>query len=1042
VSTVCPACGAESPEEFAFCPRCGAALGEAPAPRELRKTVTVVFSDVTGSTAIGERLDPEPLRRLMLRWYEEMKAVCEAHGGRVRELIGDAVMAAFGIPIVHEDDALRAIRAAAGMRERLEQLNDELEREFGIRLESRTGVNTGEVIVREPDPSGALALGDAVNVAARLQTAAAPGEILLGEATHRLVRDAVRAEPVEPLELKGKTGPVEAFRLLEVLPQAEALARHFETPLVGRQLELAQLRQAYERAKRERRCHLVTVFGVAGIGKTRLAQELARSVQGKATVVTGRCLSYGEGITYWPLREIVTQAAGRRSVGELLAGSPDATVVAERLESAIGTGTGGAVEEEVFWAARKLVEALAREMPLVLVFEDIHWGEPTLLDLIEHLADWVRDAPVLLVCLARPELLDERPGWGGGKLNASSLLLEPLSREESSELIQALAVGARLTPEARARIAEGAAGNPLFLEQMLAMLSQSEEGRGEIAVPPAIQALLAARLDRLEPDERRVLEHGSIEGEIFHLGGVIQLSEAVSRDALESLLMSLVRKELIRTEASALPGEDAFRFRHALIRDAVYEGISKETRSELHERHATWLEESLGDRVTEAEEILGYHLEQAYRYRAELGPLDRIALALADRASRRLGSAGRVARRRGDRQAAINLLERARLLPSSDEKEWLELAPELGAALLEASELERAETVLSEAIERAAALGLRQVERHAWLVRGLLRQFSQPGQVDLDATIHQAEESLAVLQESVDDLALTRAWILLSALYAARDAVSQRDAAERAFEHARRARSGPDEALGLGVYGFALLEGPTPADEGERICLGLLEELTNDPLAEATVGACLASFVGMQGRLEQARALLGRSRATMHDLGLGRLRLMVEVSIASHLELVAGDLAAAEATNRAAAAECAAISDDWYYVLAAVDLARVICERGDPAECLRILDETERHPSPPDLEIVIKRPAARALALARLGRVEEAERLATRAVGAAEGTHYLGFHADALLVLAEVLRLAGRPEEAATALEEAVALYERKGNVVSACKARTLLGSF
>jgi class 3 adenylate cyclase len=599
VITVCDACGTESPEEFAFCPRCGAALVEAPAPRELRKTVTVLFSDVTGSTALGERLDPEPLRRLMLRWYEAMKDVCEAHGGRVRELIGDAVMAAFGIPQVHEDDALRAVRAAAGMRERLDQLNEELEREFGVRLQSRTGVNTGEVIVREPDPSGALSLGDAVNVAARLQTAAEPGEILIGEATHRLVEDAVRAEPVEPLALKGKGEPVPAYRLDEILPHAEAVTRHLETPLVGREDELFLLRRTFARAARERRCHLVTVFGPAGIGKTRLAQELCGSLEPEATVLTGRCLSYGEGITYWPLRELVAQAAAGRDIRELLEGSPDAEAIAERIEAAIGTGTRGAVKEETFWAVRRLTEALARKGALVLVFEDIHWGEPTFLDLIEHLADWVRDVAVLLVCLARPELLDERPGWAGGKLNATSVLLEGLSPAESSQLIDALAA-AELESEARARIADAAEGNPLFVEQMLAMLAQAGNGGGEIAVPPAIQALIVARLDRLEPDERRVLGLASVEGEAFHVGAVAELSAPATREQVEAHLMRLAQKDLIRAQGPTLLGEEAFRFRHALIRDAAYEGLSKEARAELHERYAAWLERALGDRLTEA----------------------------------------------------------------------------------------------------------------------------------------------------------------------------------------------------------------------------------------------------------------------------------------------------------------------------------------------------------------------------------------------------------------------------------------------------------
>jgi len=1035
----CSKCGKESADDARFCSACGAALEAADRPRELRKTVTVVFSDVTGSTEIGERLDPEPLRRLMLRWYGEMKEVCERHGGRVRELIGDAVMAVFGIPTVHEDDALRAVRAAAEMRARLEVLNDEFERDFGLRLRSRTGVNTGEVVVRDPDPQGAVALGDAVNVAARLQTAAEPGEILLGEATYRLVEDAVRAEPVEPLALKGKMEPVPAFRLLEVLPHAEALARHFEMPLVGRELELAQLRQAYQRAVRERRCHLVTVFGLAGIGKTRLSQELAGSVESEASVLTGRCLSYGEGITYWPVREIVGQAAGDRSVRELLEGTADADAVAERIESAIGIGTGGAVKEEIFWAVRRLVEALARETPLLLVFEDIHWAEPTLLDLIEHLADWVRDVPVLVVCLARPELLDERAVWAGGKLNATSVLLQPLSREESSLLIGALPAAVELAPEARARITEAAEGNPLFLEQMLAMLSQGDDGVAELTVPPAIQGLLAARLDRLEPDERCVLEHASIEGETFHVGGVVELSPPESRDAVASRLMSLVRKELIRAEPGTLPGEDAFRFRHALIRDAAYTGLSKEARSELHERHAAWLERTLGDRAGEAEEFLGYHLEQAYRYRSELGPVDGKALELADRARQWLLSAGRLAFRRGDTRAAANLLERARSLPSSDERAWLELAPDLGFALFQIGELEQAESVLSDAIERAGAIGERRSECHAWLARATLYLFTQPERIDLAETLREAKQSLAVFQEAGDDLALSRTWCFLWQIYQCTvDAAPQRDAAERALEHARRAGSRFDEAWSLLFLGWSLVEGPTPVSEGARLCEGLLHELRGDPLGEAIVSAFLAAIVAMQGRFEDAHGLIARGRAGMQELGMGTVKSVVEL-LGGRVETLAGDLEAAERATRAAVEHSAEIADNWLYADASIELARAVCDAGDPAECLRILDESERRPSPPDVEIAVMRPAARALALARLGRLEEAETHAREAVGYVEGTQFFDYHAGALLVLAEVVRLAGRPAEAVAALEEAARLFDLKGNVVSAAKARTLL---
>jgi class 3 adenylate cyclase len=377
----CPNCGADNPEGFRFCGSCGQGLSPAvPHAREVRKTVTVLFCDVSGSTAMGERLDPESMRRVIARYFDVMREAIERHGGTVEKFIGDAVMAVFGIPVVHEDDALRAVRAATDMRESLARLNDELERDWGVRIESRIGVNTGEVVTGEGD---SLATGDAVNVAARLEQGAAPGETLLGESTHRLVRAAITAEPVKPLAAKGKSEPVAAFRLEGLVEGAEFIPRRLDSPLVGRENELAQLQRAFNHAVSERVAYLFTLLGPAGIGKSRLVRELYDRVD--ATPLAGRCLPYGEGITYWPLGEI------------------------ESLSTEIDFE---ANRDEIALQARRILERLARAQPLLVVFDDLQWAEPTFLDLIDHVADLARDAPMLLVCVARPELLDVRPSWG------------------------------------------------------------------------------------------------------------------------------------------------------------------------------------------------------------------------------------------------------------------------------------------------------------------------------------------------------------------------------------------------------------------------------------------------------------------------------------------------------------------------------------------------------------------------------------------------------------------------------------------------------
>ena len=498
------------------------------------------------------------------------------------------------------------------------------------------------------DDAATLATGDAVNTAKRLEEAAGGGEILIGRVTERLVRHAAHLEAVSPVEAKGKRAPVAAWRVLDTIAGADSFARRWDTPLVGRTVELGVLRDGLTASADGHECRLVTVLGAAGVGKTRLVSELVAEVGEYATVAAGRCLPYGDGITFWPLTELIQRLGGEQAVAEAVGDDPDATLVVERLRVLGGRGT--APPEELFWAVRRLFELLARERPLLVVLEDVHWAEPMLLDLVEHVSRWSRDAPILLLCVARPELLEERPQWEGVHVR-----LEPLSSGEATQLLDALDAGGILSPELRGRVTEVAQGNPLYAEQLVAMLAEEARAAAElVSLPPTIQALLAARLDRLDPDEREVLQRAAVVGKEFWPGAVAALDGG--DEGLGATLLGLVRRELVEPAVSSIPGQDGFRFRHALIRDAAYAGIPKRTRADLHERFVGWLE--LHDTP---EELHGYHLEQAYRYRDELGALDdhaQVARRAGEASCSRPPAGRRLAR--DDVPAAVNLLERGR----------------------------------------------------------------------------------------------------------------------------------------------------------------------------------------------------------------------------------------------------------------------------------------------------------------------------------------------------------------------------------------------
>jgi class 3 adenylate cyclase/tetratricopeptide (TPR) repeat protein len=978
----CPSCGQENPAGFRFCGSCGAPLAE-PA-RELRKLVTVVFCDLSDSTALGERTDPEALRARLRGFYEQMRTILEHHGGTVEKFIGDAVMAVFGVPVAHEDDALRAVRAAWEMRAAVAALG----------LGARIGVNTGEVVAGEGDT---IVTGDAVNVAARLEQAAETGEVLIGAETRRLVRDAATVEPVH-VAAKGKAEPVAAFRLLELDVEAAGVGRQLETPLVGRRAELEQLRQVFERVVREHRCQLFTVLGPAGIGKSRLIAAFLSGLD--ATVLSGRCLDYGEGITFWPVVSILKQ------LGERAADTLDRLV------------EGASTPNEVFWNVRAQLEEVAHDRQLVVVFDDVQWGEETFFDLIDHVADLSRGAPLLLVCLARPELLERRPAWSGGKLNATTILLEPLTAGESAELI---AVHGGADPGIRDRIVAAGDGNPLFVEEMLALVRED----GDVRTPSSVQALLQARLDQLGREERTVIERGSVEGQIFHRSAVVELTRA---DDVEPQLVGLVRKELIHPATPTLAGDQAFRFRHLLIRDAAYDALPKETRAELHERFADWLEVR-GQELTELDEVLGYHLEQAARYRREL---DRPDGALEGRAGRLLAVAGSRAALRSDAHGAVNLLRRALTLLPADEDLRPTALLDCVTVLGELGEQEERLRLIVE-LERSPDPALRM---HGRVARLELRLSSEPADAveEAEAVV---EEALAVFGEAGDDRGAAQAYALAGVANWMRSrAVATEAALERLLMHAERAGARILAGRALLQLIGPLVYGPF---EPEETHARLAELASSDsPLAKVCVGYVESELARRDKRFGEALDLLGEASTIEHELGL---EVMIVMNSQNRAEIMSdqGRLDEAIETYRDAVGRLEELQQTSFRSTTLINLAEVLYERGDADEAAGLALEGEQLGAAEDVVNFAYGRGLRARIAADGGSHDEAESLARDALAYAYETDFPEVQAGAHAALGHVLAGASRPDEARSELEQSLELWQRYGYRADAEKTRAAL---
>lgn len=791
----CGSCGLPLPSATArFCSECGAPVAQFPVEREKRKTVTLLFTDVTGSTALGEKLDPEAYRAVMGRYFAVASAAVERHGGNVEKFVGDAVLAVFGVPEVREDDALRAVRAAAEVAAGVESLSQDLVRELGVGLTIRTGVNTGPVVTGADRAGGSFATGDAVNTAARLEQAAGPGEVLLGETTFALVRDAVTVEEVEPVLAKGKAEPVRAYRLIAVDDHAAGRARRLDAVLIGRAQEARTLDDLLARTLTTGRGHLVSVLGAPGIGKTRLVSDFLDRVGEQARVLRGRCVSYGQGITYWPFVQVLRDAAAlrggespevvRHALSDLLVAAHDRAEVVDLLLPLLGAGGQPGDADQTAWAASRLLEQLALSSPVVVEVDDLHWAEPTLLELLQRVTEETRDLPLLLVCQARPELLDAHPTWGQGSVNAVSLGLEPFAETHTASALEAI-LGPGLPESVADAVARWSGGNPLFVEEMAAhlvatgQLVPAEDGPGwrlagdldALRVPDTVSALLAARLERLPQAELDLLESVSVVGLEFSTEQARHLASATDPSAL---LTSLSRREVVRRNRSATAGE-IWSFRHGLIREAAYDALPKTDRIRLHSALADHLADPDGQTASagrEHEAFIAYHRTRAAGYSAELAPADPRTRTLADAAADATYDAVERVLELGDFAAAIALQREVLTLPlSPSRRRHLHVQVILEGAGARPAEEHRAalddlETTLDDPAEPATSL-----ERDL-IAMCRLGHLLDTGEDASDALLEQlevqAEEVRVVATRTKHSYALTAALYHLSGVNAFR----------------------------------------------------------------------------------------------------------------------------------------------------------------------------------------------------------------------------------------------------------------------------------
>jgi tetratricopeptide (TPR) repeat protein len=928
--------------------------------------------------------DPEARRSELRERSATAERMVEMFGATVHSLGNGRLLGVFGIPAVRDDDALQAARAA-----------------LALSFSARIGLATGEVVTGEPFVSGAP-----IEEATKLCDAAAVGQVITGPRTWQLVRHAVTGSPHG-----------DAWVLAAVDPDASPLLRRLETPIVGREQELQQIATDLERAAHEGRSHLVTIFGAPGIGKTRLAIECGQRLRATATSVVARCRRAEREFAYAPLRELLAGVAEgdlEDWIRDRFALDPDGVELAGWLATAVGLGTEPGRPQETAWAARRLLAGLARERPLLLVVDDVHWAAPAFLDLVESLVE-LASAPVLVLCLARPDLLEVRPHWGGGRMSSSSVLLDELTEAQSDALIDRLSPDEEVDPAVRKRIVTVAEGNALFIEQLLAA---ALEGHAD-AVPDSIQTLIAARLDRLSDPDRAVAQAAAVCGTSFTVEEVAELVE----DDPRSSLLTLERRELVRLGEAGNSGATGWSFRHSLIRDVAYAGLTKRRRAELHERLAMLAIE----RGEDVDLTAGYHLDQAVHARRETGERGAAVDALAARAAGHLSRAGSAAFDRDDMSASAVLLGQADALLPREAPERIELLPKLASALLYRGDVGAVQALLAEASAVAAELGDERLAARATLGTALALLWTGAA-VPPDRMLQEIEAVAPVLEQAGDDEGLAMAEVLR---FHALDRTGSRDPAARfplALEYARRANARYLERSVLSWVCITLPRGTLPVDEAIERATEIRDGSTSFVRSSA-IGA-LGLLHAMRGEFDEARELVEEVRAMLEELGQPQSAAAHSIAI-SEVETMAGDDAAAERILRRGYEAVTAFGDGHSAMHAAWRLGLTLARQGKNDEARRFAEITERA----ELKGMWVDIWCRVV-LARVeGNGGDASRAQQLVAGAREqmaSAAESGMHADVLLESAEALHAAGGLEsEAASLVAEAAGIADRLGYLVA-----------